>query len=186
MSITTFVRSPTSGESSAAYTYEESKAGHRCRPKYTLVRQQDRRLVRIVAVHPKMKSNRRRVSITTRIFRWRSPNHRPKPRDGTAECASTGKCSHPADVGERLCRRPWLRSSRMPPPPPQSWRSTTWHRPSPTPYDRPPRILSHVARRNPHLKVSMSRRRLRIASKRRGRSWNVYGRNYAPAPKTQT
>ncbi|CAN0091623.1 unnamed protein product, partial [Sphacelaria rigidula] len=58
MAITkTFFRTPNRGESSTAYTYAGPKVEHRWRLDYILVRQQDRRLVRNITVHPEMKSD---------------------------------------------------------------------------------------------------------------------------------
>ncbi|CAM9720457.1 unnamed protein product, partial [Sphacelaria rigidula] len=78
----TFFRTPTRGESSTAYTYAGPKVEHRGRLNYILVRQQDRRLVQNVTVHPEMKSDHRLVSAAIRFRGRNAPNRQPQPRGG--------------------------------------------------------------------------------------------------------
>ncbi|CAM9959586.1 unnamed protein product [Sphacelaria rigidula] len=77
----TSFRTPIRGESSTAYTYVGPKVEHRWHLDYILVRQQDRRLVRNVTVHPDMKSHHRLVSAAIRLGR-NAPNRQPQPRGG--------------------------------------------------------------------------------------------------------
>ena len=78
----TFFSTPKRGGNSDAFTYEGPKESHRWRLDYILVRQHDRRLVRNITVHPKMKSDHRLVSASIRLLGRNAPNRRRRPEEG--------------------------------------------------------------------------------------------------------
>ena len=80
--VSTFFSTPKRGGNSDAFTYEGPKESHRWRLNYILVRQHDRRLVRNITVHPKMKSNHRLVSASIRLLGRNAPNRRRRPEEG--------------------------------------------------------------------------------------------------------
>lgn len=79
----TFFSTRKRGENSDMHTYEGRKDNHRWRLDYILVRQQDRRLVGNVTVHPKMKLGHRLVSASIRLLARSAPNRRPRPERGS-------------------------------------------------------------------------------------------------------
>ena len=78
----TFFSTPKRGGNSDAFTYEGPKESHRWRLDYILVRQHDRRLVRNITVHPKMKSDHRLVSTSIRLLGRNAPSRRRRPEEG--------------------------------------------------------------------------------------------------------
>ena len=80
--VNTFFSTPKRGGNSDAFTYEGPKESHRWRLDYILVRQHDRRLVRNITVHPKMKSGHRLVSACIRLLGRNAPNRRRRPEEG--------------------------------------------------------------------------------------------------------
>ena len=80
--VNTFFSPPKRGGNSDAFTYEGPKESHRWRLDYILVRQHDRRLVRNITVHPKMKSDHRLVSASIRLLGRNAPNRRRRPEEG--------------------------------------------------------------------------------------------------------
>ena len=78
--VNTFFSTPKRGGNSDAFTYEGPKESHRWRRlDYILVRQHDRRLIRNITVHPKMKSDHRLVSASIRLLGRNAPNRRRRP-----------------------------------------------------------------------------------------------------------
>ena len=80
--VNTFFSTPKRGGNSDAFTYEGPKESHRWRLDYILVRQHDRRLVRNITVHPKMKSDHRLVSASIRLLGRNAPNRHRRPEEG--------------------------------------------------------------------------------------------------------
>ena len=80
--VNTFFSTSKRGGNSDAFTYEGPKESHRWRLDYILVRQHDRRLVRNITVHPKMKSDHRLVSASIRILGRNASNRRRRPEEG--------------------------------------------------------------------------------------------------------
>lgn len=72
----------TSGVSSTPYTYRGSNTGHRWRLGSILVRQQDRKLVRNVTVHPEMKLDHKLVLASFRFVGQSVFNHRSNSGGG--------------------------------------------------------------------------------------------------------
>ena len=79
--VNTFFSTPKRGGNSDAFTYEGPKESYRWHVDYILVRQHDRRFVRNITVHPKMKSDHRLVSASIRFLRRNAPNRRRRPEE---------------------------------------------------------------------------------------------------------
>ena len=80
--VNTFFSTPKRGGNSDAFTYEGPKESHRWRLDYILVRQHDRRLVRNITVHPKMKSDHRLVSASIGLLFHETERTQPTPETG--------------------------------------------------------------------------------------------------------
>ena len=88
--VNTFFSTPKRGGNSNALTYEGPKESHRWRLDYILVRQHDRRLVRNITVHPKMKADHRLVSASIRLLGRNTPTAAGDRKKGTTGYSSTG------------------------------------------------------------------------------------------------
>ena len=183
--VNTFFSTPKRGGNSDAFTYEGPKESHRWRLDYILIRQHDRRLVRNITVHPKMKSDHRLVSASIRLLGRNAPNRRRRPEEGHHGVPFDRKrlTSDPCwratvaqEIATKLPDSTFAAGIRT---------STPWPLHSPTSCARQPQTHSLAAQNAPPREASASPHEPKHASDRRGTSENACGKNCVLVPRTQ-